>query len=72
MTTPKLRPVEAAVAEALKAKVPATAKKISLCMIARNAGDSLVACLESICEYVDEIVIVLAGESTDDTREKAR
>lgn len=40
---------------------------ISLGMIVRNEGRTLQALLESVAPYVDQIVIGLAGESTDDT-----
>lgn len=45
---------------------------ISLSMIVRNEGRTLERCLESVAQYVDEIVIGLAGESTDNTEEIAR
>lgn len=35
--------------------------KVSLAMIVRNCAKSLDKCLESICEYVDDIVIVNTG-----------
>jgi glycosyltransferase involved in cell wall biosynthesis len=40
---------------------------ISCCLIARNCADTLPAALKSIKGHVDEIVVVLAGESTDNT-----
>lgn len=43
--------------------------RISLGMIVRNEGRTLQACLESVAPYVDEIVIGLGGESTDNTLE---
>ena len=46
--------------------------QISLGMIVRNEGRTLEACLESVAPYVNEIVIGLAGESTDNTEEIAR
>ena len=45
---------------------------ISVAIIARNAGGALEECLKSIRPHVDEIVVVLGGESTDDTEEIAR
>lgn len=45
---------------------------ISLGMIVRNEGRTLRKCLESAAPYVDEIVIGLGGESTDDTEAIAR
>ena len=45
---------------------------ISLGMIVRNEGRTLRACLESVAPHVDEIVIGLGGESTDDTEAIAR
>lgn len=45
---------------------------ISLGMIVRNEGRTLKRCLESVAPHVDEIVIGLAGESTDNTAEIAR
>lgn len=46
--------------------------QISLGMIVRNEGRTLEACLNSVAPYVNEIVIALAGESTDNTEEIAR
>jgi glycosyltransferase involved in cell wall biosynthesis/tetratricopeptide (TPR) repeat protein len=46
--------------------------RISLSMIVRNEGRTLERTLDSIAQYVDEIVIGLAGESTDNTEEIAR
>lgn len=46
--------------------------KISLGMIVRNEGRTLRACLESVAPHVDEIVIGLGGESSDDTEIIAR
>ena len=43
---------------------------ISLCMIVKNEERVLERCLKSICDLVDEIVIVDTG-STDQTREIA-
>lgn len=45
---------------------------ISLGMIVRNEGRTLERCLESVKDQVDEIVIGLAGQSTDDTAQIAR
>jgi glycosyltransferase involved in cell wall biosynthesis/tetratricopeptide (TPR) repeat protein len=45
---------------------------ISLGMIVRNEGETLERCLQSIRPFVDEIVIGLAGTSTDNTEEIAR
>lgn len=45
---------------------------ISLGMIVRNEGRTLRECLSSVAPYVDEIVIGLGGESTDDTEAIAR
>lgn len=42
---------------------------ISLGMIIKNEGRTLQACLESVAPYVNQIVIGLAGESTDDTND---
>jgi len=41
--------------------------KLGLTMIARGAEKTLGACLDSIKDYVDPIVIVLAGKPTDNT-----
>jgi len=41
-------------------------------MIVRNEGRTLRQCLESVAPFVDEIVIGLGGESTDDTESIAR
>jgi len=40
---------------------------ISLCMIVRNEEDVLARCLDSVCQAVDEIIIVDTG-STDQTK----
>lgn len=45
---------------------------ISLGMIVKDEGRTLEACLKSVAPYVDEIVIGLAGESSDNTEEIAR
>lgn len=45
---------------------------ISLGMIVKNEGRTLRQCLESVAPHVDEIVIGLGGESTDDTEAIAR
>jgi tetratricopeptide (TPR) repeat protein len=42
---------------------------VSLGMIVRNEGRTLKKCLESVAPHVQEIVIGLAGESTDNTLE---
>ncbi len=44
---------------------------ISLCMIVKNEEDTLGWCLKSVCEIVDEIVIVDTG-SNDKTKEIAK
>jgi glycosyltransferase involved in cell wall biosynthesis/tetratricopeptide (TPR) repeat protein len=41
-------------------------------MIVRNEGQTLERCLSSVAPFVDEIVIGLAGKSTDDTEAIAR
>lgn len=46
--------------------------RISLGMIVRNEGRTLQRCLESVAPHVDEIVIGLGGESTDNTEQIAR
>lgn len=40
---------------------------ISLCIIARDEGENLARCLDSVAQYVDEIIVVDTG-SVDDTR----
>lgn len=44
---------------------------ISLCMIVKNEEDVLARCLNSVCDLVEEIIIVDTG-STDKTREIAK
>jgi GT2 family glycosyltransferase/glycosyltransferase involved in cell wall biosynthesis/ankyrin repeat protein/predicted Zn-dependent protease len=44
--------------------------RVSLCMIARNEADKLAACLRSVADLVDEMVVVDTG-SADATREVA-
>ena len=41
--------------------------KISLCMIVKNGAEVLARCLDSVCDLMDEIIIVDTG-STDDTK----
>ena len=41
--------------------------KISLCMIVKNEAAILSRCLDSVCDLMDEIIIVDTG-STDDTK----
>jgi glycosyltransferase involved in cell wall biosynthesis len=50
-------------------KETAAKVKISLSMIVRNEGRTLERTLNSVAQYVDEIVIGLAGESTDNTEQ---
>ena len=45
---------------------------IGVGMIARNAGATIKDCIKSFAPYVDQIVVVLAGESTDDTAKEVR
>jgi len=45
---------------------------ISLAMIARDRGKLLARCLENVRPHVDEIIVVDAGGSTDDTKEVAK
>src|SRR6185295_3516623 len=45
------------------------AARISLGMIVRNEGRTLHQCLASVAPHVDEIVIGLGGESTDNTED---
>ena len=45
---------------------------VSLALIARNAADTLGPAIESVKDYVDAIVVVLAGQSTDETEKVAR
>lgn len=45
--------------------------RISLCMIAKNEGENIRRCLNSVAGAVDEIIVVDTG-STDDTCEIAR
>lgn len=49
-----------------------TPPTIGLAMIVRNEEDKLPACLDSVKGHVDQIVIVLAGKSTDRTEAIAR
>lgn len=43
---------------------------ISLCMIVKNEADILARCLDTVCDLVDEMIIVDTG-STDNTKEIA-
>ena len=45
--------------------------KISLCMIVKNEAAILSRCLDSVCDLMDEIIIVDTG-STDDTKAVAK
>lgn len=57
----------------MKKRVEGKTKKkpaISLCMIVKNEEACLGRCLESVCKYVDEIIVVDTG-STDRTVEIA-
>ena len=45
------------------------APRITLGIIARDAGRTLRACLDSVAPYVDEIIIGLGGPSSDDTEQ---
>ncbi len=54
-----------------KAILPRPRQTISLCMIVRNAQGYLHACLDSLKDYVDEIIICDNG-STDSTEKIAR
>ena len=49
-----------------KAAPPLDKPKLSLCMIVRDSGRTLNACLESIAPWVDEMIVVDTG-SEDDT-----
>ncbi len=40
---------------------------IGVAIIARNSGKSIGACLRSLVDHVDQLVVVYAGESTDNT-----
>lgn len=45
---------------------------IGCAILARNAEATLGPCLDSVRPHVDQLVVVLAGESTDNTEEVAR
>ncbi len=45
---------------------------IGVGIIARNAGATLRECIKSLAPHVDQIVVVLAGDSTDNTAKEAR
>lgn len=45
---------------------------ITLAIMARNAGDTLDAAIGPVQSFVDEIVVLLGGESDDDTEQIAR
>jgi glycosyltransferase involved in cell wall biosynthesis/SAM-dependent methyltransferase len=51
-------------------QAPTGTARISLCMIAKNEADNLPACLQSVRDLVDEVVVVDTG-SSDRTREVA-
>ncbi|MEE9260777.1 MAG: glycosyltransferase family 2 protein, partial [Candidatus Scalindua sediminis] len=66
------RPPEAPLRAAPRSDIVGTGTPtISLCMIVKNEEKFLPTCLESIKDYVDEIIIVDTG-STDSTVEIAR
>lgn len=48
------------------------AETIGVGIIARNAGKTIRACIKSFAPHVDQIVVVLAGESEDKTATEAR
>ena len=50
-----------------KPAVGAGADTIGVGIIARNAGKTIKQCVKSFAPFVDQIVVVLAGESTDNT-----
>lgn len=45
---------------------------LGVAIIARNAQDTIGKCIKSFEKHVDEIAVVLAGESTDDTAKAAK
>ena len=48
------------------------AQSIGVGMIARNAGKTIKECIKSFAPHVNQVVVVLAGESTDKTAKEAR
>ena len=47
-------------------------ESIGVGIIARNAGATIKECIKSFAPYVDQIVVVLAGESADNTAKEAK
>ena len=45
---------------------------IGVGLIARNAGTTIKQCIKSFAPFVEQIVVVLAGKSTDNTAKEAR
>jgi len=45
---------------------------LSLCMVVKDCATTLRQCLSAVSPYMDEIIIVLGGESSDDTEAVAR
>lgn len=69
MEAAKLSPCMSAGAAFPKEAMPPS---ISLAMIARNRAKELSRCLSIVSPHVDEIIVVGAGESDDDTLDVAR
>ena len=47
-------------------------KTLTLAIMARNAGETLDGAIGPVAPFVDEVVVLLGGESTDNTEEIAR
>lgn len=47
-------------------------QSIGVGIIARNAGATIKECVKSLAPFVEQIVVVLAGESTDNTAKEAK
>ncbi|RDI76011.1 Glycosyl transferase family 2 [Gaiella occulta] len=66
----RIRPLRQRAERIVSMARPAETARISLCMIVKDEEELLPACLDSVREHVDELIVVDTG-STDRTREIA-